>query len=145
MNNKDVYLNVGSRRKDVWVGLDPERKEITFALNGGGGHRYAKAMYDTTENWNNDPLFIPEKGIVVVYSDHGTIMHDGEEITVAGIKIGDGNAYLIDLPFIGDDWVQIFDEHMNDSDIHVSLEEKAFWNNKLNVELFEESLILNRD
>ena len=104
---------------------------------------------DTTENWNNHRLFIPKRGEVIIYTDHGHIDDGfGNMIDVPGIKIGDGNAYLVDIPFVGADVrYQILDElrlHANDTEIHVSPQDREFWNNKLNYDVFSENLIFNR-
>ena len=145
MNNKDIYLNVDGRKKDVWIGVNRKSKEVSIRLDRAGVSGYAKAVVDTTENWDNDLLYIPEKGLIIVYSDKGVIIRDGQTINVAGVKIGDGTSYLIDLPFIGDELGAILEDHIQDTNIHVTLEEKQFWNNKLNFELVEETLILNRN
>ena len=145
MNNKDVYLNTGSRHKDVWIGIDTANKELTFSMSGGG-IGYAKAMTDTTENWNLKPTFIPSKGLLIIYMDHGTIIREGETINVPGIKIGDGQAYLVDLPFVGDDWVAILEDHIRNTVVHITQEERNFWNDKLNCEYQDdETLLLNRE
>lgn len=104
---------------------------------------------DTTANWNSKIGYVPEKNDVIIYSDHGQ-MDDGfgNTIDVPAIKIGDGNAYLVDLPFVGDDVrYQILTElrsHTGNSFIHVTQEEKEFWNNKLNCTVNNGNLILNR-
>lgn len=107
------------------------------------------ARRDTTENWNAKRDFIPLRGEVIIYLDHGTIQDDfGNDINVPGIKIGDGNAYLIDLPFVGNDVrYQILTElrqHENNKIIHITSEEREFWNNKLNCTVSNGNLILNR-
>lgn len=145
MDNKNVYLDVGSRRKDVWIGIDRSKKELTFSVAKGGGSGYAKALIDTTENWNLKPTFIPDKGLFIVYIDHGMIIREGETVNVPGIKIGDGAAYLIDLPFIGEDWYGVLEEHIQNTDIHVNPDEKSFWNAKLNCDLQDETLQFNRN
>ena len=107
------------------------------------------ARRDTTANWNANLHFIPLRGEVIIYTDHGH-MDDGfgNTIDVPGIKIGDGNAYLIDLPFVGNDVrYQILSElraHSGNTLIHVTPEEKEFWNNKLNYVVNNDNLILNR-
>lgn len=111
----------------------------------GGGIGYAKAMMDTTENWNLKPTFIPSKGLLIVYIDHGTTVWEGETINVPGIKIGDGAAYLVDLPFVGEDWHAVLEEHIQNTDIHVNPDEKSFWNAKLNCNLQGEVLQFNRE
>ena len=70
-------------------------------------------------------------------------------VNIPGIKIGDGRAYVQDLPFIDEELRDTIMEHINNQDIHVSLQEKLFWNNKINVndsmELVDGSLIFNRN
>lgn len=61
-----------------------------------------KIIYDTTDGWNAQQELIPDSGTVVVYVDKYSYEKDGETVYVPGIKIADGNAYLIDLPFITD-------------------------------------------
>lgn len=104
---------------------------------------------DTTANWNEKLYYIPERGDIVIYTDKGQITDDyGEIVNVPGVKIGDGNAYLIDLPFVGADVrYQILAElrtHSGNTEIHVTNEEKEFWNNKLNCVVNNGNLILNR-
>ena len=96
--------------------------------------------YASTAEWNSDPTLIPDRGQVIVYSDAKTIEIDGETVYVPRIKIGDGLAYLIDLPFHDVHMMK----HMSDSVIHVTSEDKIFWNNKLNYLLTGENLIFNR-
>ena len=104
---------------------------------------------DTTNNWNAKTGYVPDRNDIIIYSDHGQIDDGyGNMIDVPGIKIGDGNAYLIDLPFVGDDVrYQILTElrsHTGNSFIHVTPQEKEFWNNKLNCNVDNGNLILNR-
>lgn len=67
-------------------------------LNGGvDPSTYASILSDTTANWNAQKKLISRKDILYVYTDYRTV--DGENIP--GLKVGDGNAYLIDLPFVG--------------------------------------------
>ena len=82
--------------------------------------------------------YVPEQGKIIIYSDK----YNG----VPAIKIGDGTTFLVDLPFITDILSQQLQEHITNTTIHVSSEEKAFWNNKLNLEdvVQEETLRLNR-
>lgn len=99
----------------------------------------------TTSEWNAEPLFIPKKGEVIIYSDYKTITSP-IAMTIPNIKIGDGLAFCIDLPFVGDDARQSFLEHILDSSIHTTAAEKEFWNNKINVveEIYEGNLVFNR-
>ena len=117
---------------------------------------------DTTEHWNQARGFVPMPGEVIVYTDYETktytIEEYGETVTktvqIPNIKIGTGNAYVQDLAFVDEKTRDILMEHINNHDIHVTLQEKLFWNNKINVddaeeqttgELEDETLILNRN
>lgn len=121
-----------------------------------------KLKHDTTENWNNAIGFIPMAGEVIVYDDYETKTYTVEEygeqvvktVQIPNIKIGTGNAYVQDLAFIDEKTKEILLEHMRNQEVHTTLQEKLFWNNKINVddaeeqvtgELEEETLILNRN
>lgn len=117
---------------------------------------------DTTVNWNNARGFVPMAGEVIIYDDYQKktwqVEEYGEIVTktenIPGIKIGDGQAYVQDLPFIDKDLREKLMNHINNIDIHTTLAEKLFWNNKVNVddayeqihdELEDETLIINRN
>ena len=108
---------------------------------------------DSTANWNAARGMIPLAGEVIIYNDYKTIQKEinGEvkTINIPGIKVGDGQAYVQDLPFVDEELRDTIMEHINNQNIHVSLQEKLFWNNKINVndnmELVDGSLIFNRN
>lgn len=144
-------VGVSAGGKSLQIGLSVANgKSITIDMSshGKGG---ATVSIDTTANWNAKLGFVPQKGEIVVYSDHG-ILNPGteDEVLVPAIKIGDGNAYLIDLPFVGDDvtaeLVSLIEDHIRNTSIHVTPAEKAFWNDKLNYDVDDntETLIFNR-
>ena len=58
-------------------------------------------------------------------------------------------AYVQDLPFVNEDLRDKILEHINNPEIHVTMAEKLFWNNKINVndasEVVNEALIFNRN
>lgn len=83
--------------------------------------------YDTTANWNSRSTLVAEAGALYVYSDHSVV--NGEN--VPGVKIGDGLAYLIDMPFVADDIANSITTHINNSAIHVSSNDRRYWNNKV--------------
>lgn len=99
----------------------------------------------TTAYWNSQINYVPPLNTIIVYTDKSTISQNGTTINIPGIKIGDGNSYCIDLPFVNNE----FEQHMNNTDIHTTLAEKTFWNNKLNYsDSFiedEENLIFTRN
>ena len=101
----------------------------------------------TADFWNNNRQYIPSAGEIIIYLNYKTIDSEEEnEIGVAGLKIGDGKTYVVDLPFLGD-IDQSFYNHVNNTAIHVSENDREFWNNKLNCEdeIFKETLFLNRN
>lgn len=117
--------------------------------------------HDTTENWNKATSFIPKAGEVIIYDDYEikryTVEEYGETIEktvfIPNIKIGTGNAYVQDLAFVDEETRNILLEHINNQDVHVTLQEKQFWNNKINIDdayaqvyrrLEGETLIFNR-
>lgn len=105
---------------------------------------------DTTEHWNEKRNFIPLRGEIIIYTNYSHIDDGyGNIINVPGIKIGDGHAYLIDLPFVGNEVryeiLQALRQHTNDWSVHVSPEDREFWNNKLNYTINDGNLIFNRN
>ena len=140
----DVTLDIHGRQKDVWVNINRSKKELSFSLSGGG-YGYAVALTDTRENWESKPTFVPRKGMIIVYTDYEVINRQGQDVLIPGIKIGDGSAYLVDLPFAFENWNIVLEDHINNDDIHVSRQEKDFWNAKLNYELDKETLIFTQE
>ena len=112
--------------------------DLPFLPYDGGGGDSNYATVHTTSYWQAHPTYLPALGEIIVYSDRSTI----HGVNEPGIKIGDGNAYVADLPFI-DDTIQA---HINNSAIHITTEERNFWNNKLNCDdiVEHETLLLNR-
>ncbi len=102
-------------------------------------------LMNTTAYWQSRTDYIPALGVLVVYTDRFHT-EDGQEIP--GIKIGDGDAYVVDLPFAGGDMdpdmARQLEAHLSDASVHVSLEERTRWNNKLNCGVEGTTLILNR-
>lgn len=93
----------------------------------GSGNLTVSAVYsDTTAGWAANLDLIAEKDAIYVYTDYDTTS-DGE--LVPGIKIGDGLAYLIDIPFVD----AVMQEHIANTVIHVTQAEKDYWNNKCSV------------
>ena len=130
--------------------LDPSG--VAYLWNRINNNIIDKISYSsrTKEEWDNDTELISQKNKFYIYSDYKMIEKDGEQILLSGLKIGDGKSFLIDLPFINADNTQFERQllnHINNDIIHVTLQEKIFWNNKLNYELDDnnEVLIFNKD
>lgn len=101
-----------------------------------------KVLFNSTEYWTNHSSLVSEKNTIYVYTDYKQTQ-DGYYI--AGVKVGDGSAYIVDLPFSD----MLMEQHMTDATIHVTPEDKEFWNNKINVvddmQLVNGTLIFNRN
>lgn len=108
---------------------------------------------DTTENWNSAIGMIPLSGEIIIYNDYDYVKKiiDGQirYVNLPAIKIGDGQTYVQDLPFVNEVLRDKILEHIENPDIHVTYAEKMAWWNKLNVddnsEIINGSLILNRN
>jgi hypothetical protein len=92
---------------------------------------------NTESGWAGTPMYVPKNGEICLYTDTGKI------------KIGDGSVCLVDLPFIGeaavDEVKELLRKHIEDQNIHVTQDEKNFWNAKLNYDVNGEILTFNRN
>ena len=106
---------------------------------------------NTTAYWNAHSTYIPRKGEVIIYSDGGSITQDGQTILVPKIKIGTGNDYLGQLPFVNQDDTNELDDHISDMVRHITAAERSLWNSKLNIDpnpashFANETIIFNRN
>ena len=96
---------------------------IAAAVQSTELHR-PEVYFDTTAGWAAKGSLVSEANTLYIYTDY---QQDSEGNDIPGIKIGDGNAYLIDKPFLD----TVYYEHINDTDIHITAEEREFWNNKV--------------
>lgn len=111
-----------------------------------------KVKTDTTANWALvSGTFTPLKGEIIVYSDYQTVGEGNEQTVIPGIKIGTGNAYVGDLPFVDQDTRATLLAHISSSGLHVTGRQKTFWSNKIDIdessgqEVQNETLIFTRD
>lgn len=113
------------------------------------GYVPAKISTNTVAGWAAATGYVPESGEIVIYVDRETVTIEGRTVYVPGVKIGSGNAYVQDLAFADEKLSQTVMAHINNGDIHVTVEDKAFWDNKLNVtdtqETVGETLVFNRN
>ena len=90
-----------------------------------------RSKTDTTAHWDAATTFIPLKGEVIVYSDYATETVGGQTVKIPNFKVGDGLAYVVDLPFVGDDLRETLTAHLIDTSAHITAAERAFWNTKV--------------
>lgn len=103
-------------------GQDKFKKEVARLLNqGGGGGGGSDVVVHTTAKWQSLTSLVSVKGTIYVWSDYKT--EDGEDIPA--IKIGDGLAYVVDLPFATQG---------------ITLAQINNWNNKVSVRISGENL-----
>ena len=111
--------------------------DIPFTDAPSNAHGVIKIA--TTAEWNEQNTLVSQAGVMYVYTDHKT-SSSGEP--VPAYKIGDGNTYLIDLPFSDD----ILTEHINNTTVHITAEERTFWNNKVTAYYTDsERLVLTKE
>lgn len=108
-------------------------------------YKQSKIEYGTTEYWNSRTGYKSEKGHILIYSDYTVDEYTGQNIP--NIKIADGITYVQDLPFCLSLMERVLTEHVNNSQIHITQQEREFWNNKINCgdAVFGEKLIINRN
>lgn len=107
----------------------PQSMAGSLALTGRASD--VPIHYGSTEYWNNQPDLVGKKSHIYVYSDYAETEIDGEMVAVPNIKIGDGNAFLIDNPFITKSVEDILKMHIDDNSVHISDDERDFWNEKI--------------
>lgn len=105
---------------------------------------------NTTAGWNSNPQYLPKAGEICIYTDAVIVTDDlGNTIAYPDIKIGDGNTYLIDKPFVTAGvrytLLNALYDHENNHVIHITQEEREFWNAKLNYEESGETLVFTRN
>lgn len=131
-NKDDIEVSVGAHTEAEIELVDNNAFDIQLQspplTNAVFGIVYqvdgASVLYATTDTWNSTPELIAKRGWIYIYSDW---RHDVVGREISGIKVGNGVQRLIDLPFTDE---QLF-QHIEDSLIHVTAEEKEFWNNKV--------------
>lgn len=83
-----------------------------------------RVLYATTATWNSQPQLVSDRGYIYLYADY---KQNSQGQNIAGMKVGDGRSYLIDMPFTD----SLLYDHANNTVIHLTQEEREFWNNKV--------------
>lgn len=121
---KPITLDLPSDPQSFTVSVPKNVPEINAEIQSFAIALNDNLLVATTEDWDSRRDLIGQKNVVYVYTDH-EINEEGQP--VPGFKVGDGLAYLIDLPFNDDLAIR----HIYNTGIHVTPEEKEFWNNKV--------------
>lgn len=112
-----IYLlDKGSSAGELYADINNQRVKI--------GTGQSSIIVKTTAEWNaENPKTISKNGVMYIVSDANSYeeeyIENNETLTrtvyVPGVKIGDGSAYVVDLPFV-----------------NITSEQVNFWNNKVN-------------
>ena len=127
-NQIDVNIHNGFFNRNVSRLDHSSLTNLDYLSSGHTG--FAGIEFGTTEYWNSRRTYVPPKGMIVVYTDYYLDEDTGEYIP--NFKIGNGNAYLVDIAFTGDATKKELEEHIADNVMHITQEERERWNNKLN-------------
>lgn len=144
---KDIFVSI-----DGGQAIDYNRLSGLPSINGisvkgdltAEDFSLASCSVDTTDGWNLRRTYIPKRGELVIYLDRSIV----DDVARPGLKIGDGKAYVADLPFYDDDTIaallSLIRNHIGDPDLHVTAEEKERWDNKISCEVNGEELIFTK-
>lgn len=94
---------------------------------------------DSTVAWSTQTSYVPPKGQLIIYMDGTTV--DG--VTYPKFKVGDGNAYVVDLPFTEGDFEAQLQAHLANQSAHLSAIDRTKLENSVVVSLEDENLILS--
>lgn len=94
---------------------------------------------DTTASWNAQTTYVPSKGQLIIYMDGTTV----DDVTYPKFKVGDGNAYVVDLPFTEGDFEKQLQTHLANQSAHLSATDRTKLENSVVVSLSDETLILS--
>lgn len=102
--------------------------------------------HDTKEHWESvQATFTPRAGELIIYDDY-KIDKSGNKIP--GIKIGNGNGFVGDLPFIDDIIYEEIKDFIQNNPSLIPDEDRKFWSNKIDCYISPsnpELLILTRE
>lgn len=96
-------------------------------------------LYNTSDYWESCVEFIPKEGQIIVYSD--ALSFGGKSYPM--LKVGDGKAYLIDLPFMNEATLKNLKNHLENNTIHITQSEREKWNTAVTTTTTDEQLIFN--
>ena len=130
-------IAVSQENKEQTIRVTASNRENTIGVNQEAVGLFSNPIHlGTTAEWNAQPSLIGKYGHIYVYTDYMTV--DGR--TYPGLKIGDGDAYLIDAPFVDGGMADILSWHVNDTIAHITSEERSAWNNKVRCYISEDNI-----
>lgn len=94
---------------------------------------------NTTAAWSEQIDYAPPVGQLIIYTDGNVV--DG--VNYPKFKVGDGNAYVVDLPFTEGEFEAALTQHLEDSTIHLSTTDRKKLENSVVLTLEGENLVFN--
>ena len=139
-DKKQLYVDIDDERIRInppadWNESDSEKPSYIAnkptTVDGYGITNGAKIYYNTVAGWNANPSLKSEHNAFYIYTD-AVHTHQGyeDDVVKPNVKVGDGMAFVIDLPFLGSDFI----DHINDTTVHITEAERLFWNEKCRVD-----------
>jgi hypothetical protein len=92
----------------------------------------SRVVYGTTEYWDEQEQFVAQENVIYVYTDGFVQNHN-----IVRFKVGDGHSYLKNLPYTD----MAYYDHVSDPIIHITQEEREFWNNKVSCDIEGETIV----
>jgi hypothetical protein len=120
--------------------LTESLRTITDAINELD-RKITSVYFDTTAGWAEQTSLVSEKNSIYVYIDYAV---DSLGRDIAAFKVGDGKAFVVDLPFADSGLA----DHINNHHLHITDEERAFWNSKISCHMSQtqnETLVFTTD
>lgn len=114
--------------------LDLQGLQRFYNIISGRINQKLTVIAKTKQQWESENRQTSQPGILYVTTDYKTVTKDETTYNIPAFKLGDGNAYVVDLPYATVD-EETFLSHVNDKVIHITQAEREFWNNKNRVEI----------
>lgn len=153
---KEIQLDLAISKPELGANLDLSKREIDAKL---GTRIYAPKDYNLLSNkpsingveligdksvsdlsilsegpcdfWAEQTEYVPKAGELVIYTDYATKEIDGQTVNIPAIKVGDGMAYVTDLPFVGEETRDLLADHIANTIVHITQAERDAWNEKV--------------
>lgn len=116
--------------------LDLQGLQRFYNIISGRINQKLTVVAMTKQQWEAENRQTSQSGVLYVTTDYKTVTKDGTTYNIPAFKLGDGNGYIVDLPYATVD-EETFFNHVNDKVIHITQAERNFWNNKNRCEIDE--------
>ena len=94
---------------------------------------------NTTAAWNEQVEYAPPVGQLIIYTDGNVV--DG--VNYPKFKVGDGNAYVVDLPFTEGEFEAALTQHLDNATMHLSTSDREKLDNSVVLTLDGENLVFS--